>query len=102
MQKEVETGLALTEYRKAKAELKKHPNPDLARQLLDGIHADVLAMIERRHDPNHQPRTALDLAALLEAHPEERELTPEDLLALESLPPDTRTRLKDLLHLPAA
>ena len=102
MQKEVETGIALTEYRKVKAELKKHPNPELARQLLDGIHADVLAIIDRRHDPNHQPPTVLDLAAHLDAHPEERELTPEDLLALEVLPADTRTRLKELLHHPAA
>ncbi len=102
MQKEVETGIALTEYRKAKAELKKHPNPDLARQLLDAVHADVLAIIDRRHDPHHEPKTVLDLAAHLDAHPEERDLTPEDLLALETLPPDVRTRLKELLHLPAA
>jgi response regulator of citrate/malate metabolism len=95
---EVAKGNALTEYRQAQKELKKHPNAELAKQLLDAMHQDVLAMIERQHNPNHIPPTTLDLSQI----PEEAELTDDDKAELEKLPEATRTRLKELLKIAAA
>lgn len=95
-QLEIEKGIALTEYRKAKAALGKKPDPDAAK-ILDETHRIAMDYLERINDPNYVSPTIFDIASYLEAHPEEAELDDQDLLALESLPETTRNRLKHLL-----
>jgi hypothetical protein len=92
---------AEAEYKKNKFRCGKTEDPKAARAVLDSIHQQVLTLINKAFDVNKLPRTVLDMQLYLEAHPEEQELTQDDLEQLEALPGPIRDRLKSLLKIAA-